>query len=183
MKFLRKEEGFTLVELMVVVAIVGILSAVAIPNFKKYQAKSKTTEARLQLASIYSAEIAIQSDYDSFATCLTDAGYSIPANNYYAVGFAAANATANGTVTANGGTCASTYAYPGAANRKVGNQVASIANLAADCAGCTVVNTGDTFTAGALGNISPDNTAAGVASWDSWTINENKVINHTTVGY
>jgi len=106
MKFFKKMDGFTLVELMVVVAIVGILSSIAIPNFKKYQAKSKTSEAKLQLASVYSAEIALQNDFDSFATCLPDAGYTFStANNFYAIGFAAENATANGNVTGNGGTC------------------------------------------------------------------------------
>ena len=43
-----KEKGFTLVELMVVVAIIGLLSAVAIPNFQKYQARSKTSEAKTE---------------------------------------------------------------------------------------------------------------------------------------
>ena len=70
----NNNKGFTLVELMVVVAIIGVLSAVAIPNFRKYQAKSKTTEAKLNLAAIFTNELAFQADYDVFAACLGSNG-------------------------------------------------------------------------------------------------------------
>jgi type IV pilus assembly protein PilA len=56
MHVLKHQKGFTLVELMVVVAIIGLLSAVAVPNFKKYQAKAKISEAKLQLSALYTAQ-------------------------------------------------------------------------------------------------------------------------------
>ena len=69
-------KGFTLVELMVVVGIIGILATIAIPNFRKYQAKSKTTEAKIQLSSLYTTEESVLLEYDSYASCLTPAGYN-----------------------------------------------------------------------------------------------------------
>jgi len=89
--FKERQSGFTLVELMVVVAIIGLISSVALPNFRKYQAKSKMSEAKLQLASLYTAESAFFSDFNIYATCLAYMGYDPrPETNqrFYAVGFA-----------------------------------------------------------------------------------------------
>jgi prepilin-type N-terminal cleavage/methylation domain-containing protein len=52
---LKNAKGFTLIELMIVVAILGILAVVAVPALQKYMRRAKTAEAKTQLAKIYDA--------------------------------------------------------------------------------------------------------------------------------
>jgi type IV pilus assembly protein PilA len=62
LKSFRKQEGFTLIELMIVVAIIGILAAIAIPNFLTYQMKSRQSEAKTNLQAIKTSEVSFQGE-------------------------------------------------------------------------------------------------------------------------
>ena len=56
----RYQEGFTLVELMIVVALIGVLAAIAIPSFVQYQARSRRTEAYVNLQGIARSQKSFQ---------------------------------------------------------------------------------------------------------------------------
>ncbi len=160
-KKLHDHKGFTLIELMIVVAIIGILAAIAIPNFLKYQAKSKQSEAKTNLKGIFTAEISYFGENNGYGTTFDQIGfglagadpstgiggskaYSFTLDNSTYIGVAAAGPT--GTITWGSYT-------PGVAT---GAGVAPF------------------FTAGAAGNIDSD------ATNDTWAVNANNVLTNIT---
>jgi type IV pilus assembly protein PilA len=91
---IRNNKGFSLVELMVVVAIIGILAAIAIPNFARFSAKSKQSEAKADLASLYTAERAFNAEWQMYIASFTVIGYAPTGQMRYEHGFKTENATA-----------------------------------------------------------------------------------------
>lgn len=186
---------------MVVVAIIGLLSSVAVPNFKKYQARAKTSEAKLQLTAIYVAEQSWFASYDNYSNCLNHMGFD-PApqyfSRYYAVGFEeSANSDSNEYSVRNG---APSVCYTQDSQGNNTNITAlSTSNTSAwgagKAVGATVVNSVDfslntpgmstptemTFVAGALGYISGTHTTPATA--DAWTIDQDKRIVSRRQGY
>jgi type IV pilus assembly protein PilA len=66
-KLIRKSnKGFTLIELMIVVAIIGILAAIAIPNFMRFQLKSKSSEGKVNIAAIRTAQESYLAEFGSY---------------------------------------------------------------------------------------------------------------------
>ncbi len=70
--------GFTLVELLVVVAIIGILTAVAIPQYKDYRARAYDSVALSDLRAIALGEESYYLDNDEYFTCVNNACLVLP---------------------------------------------------------------------------------------------------------
>lgn len=205
-KLLKEQSGFTLVELMIVVAIIGVLSAVAVPNFKKYQAKAKSSEAKVQLAAAYTAQQAFYGDFGMYGHCLNYMGYDPSAEisaRYYMMGFfvdgAGYDTQAYATASNSGlfpTSCTSNQNHAAGANASwypagKGNG-STIVTVRATAATATSAAAGDLgtqatgdqdFTMRALGVISGDNAATNYTDASHITITDAKLITIANPGY
>jgi type IV pilus assembly protein PilA len=79
----KLKKGFTLIELMIVVAIIGILAALAIPNFIRFQARSKQSEVKANLKSLFTAERSYYQEKDAYTECIKKMGFNPERGNRY----------------------------------------------------------------------------------------------------
>jgi type IV pilus assembly protein PilA len=179
--------GFSLVELMVVVAIIGVLASIAVPAVNKYIAKARQSEAKTSLSSLYTSEKAFYAEYTAYHSAFQAVGYSPEGKMRYNVGFSAAggDATAqngfNPATVTNAATNANAYCVAAGVAMTASRTCAVLfgATGAAPPAivGYAVNSAAGTFLAGAAAVIH-----AGVAAGDVWSIDHNKDLTNVTNG-
>ena len=128
---MKGNQGFTLIELMIVVAIIGILAAIAIPNFMTYQAKARQSEAKVGLGGIFTTATSYFAENGTYSVSSAAAlGYSPAGSPKYSFSYGGSTINSGATAATCGG------------NTTVTPSVASAVG----------------FTAGAMGNIDGDTT-------------------------
>lgn len=143
-RLLRSTKGFTLIELMIVVAIIGILAAIAIPNFMTYQAKARQSEAKVGLGGIFTSAVSYFAEFSTYA-----------APSATAIGYAPS------------GTPRYSFSYGSVGVNTFNNSTEPLCNLATTAN--PPASSASGFTAGARGNIDAD-----TAFCDEWSMNDRR---------
>jgi type IV pilus assembly protein PilA len=153
---IKGSQGFTLIELMIVVAIIGILAAIAIPNFMTYQAKARQSEAKVSLGAIFTSATALQAETNTFVALNENVlGYKPSGTPKYSFWYA----------------FGATPAGPNTPTAITGSNVATNGGCNQGTTPTTTFNVASTtteFTSAAKGQIDTD------ATCDEWFINNNR---------
>ncbi len=161
MKF-NSQSGLSLIELMIVVAIIGILAALAIPRFQGFQARARQAEAKSNLNHIYTLETTYHGDNDEYVA-FGAMGQGIESG----IGGAGENTT-NCNLTTN----------------PIGFRVTDCTKVRYQYDAAVVAGTeGTAFTAGANSLTGGDNQVfPGCTTADDWEINQDKTLSNTSSG-
>lgn len=173
----NSEKGFSLVELMIVVSIIGILATIAIPSFNKFQIKARQSEAKSLLGGIYIAEKAFFAEWASFYGDFRDIGFLPEGRMRYAVGFSAVGDPVGGDFVGStvGGAAATAFnsgvAYANAPGATVASAYSASTVAAGGCAD------GENTTSSAfVATANATAAALGSSNDDKWTIDQGNLL-------
>lgn len=188
-RVLKNQKGFSLIELMVVVAIMGVLAAIGVPQYSKFQAKARQGEAKNSLAALYTAEQSFITEFNQFSVDLRNIGFGVSGNRLrYVTGFAATACT--GYVTTGGApaeTANATNTWSDGSNVNITGG-AFEADFAFTPAARTLTGTTSTCvsTAGSQAfraiAIGDPNANIGTSPLDGWSITQTKLLSNSTPG-
>lgn len=183
---LKNNKGFSLIELMVVVAIIGVLATIAIPGVQGYINRARQSEASSNLGVIYNLEQAmVQSSPNNvpFTNNLVTIGFKVLGQANYIYGFTPTDGTTHSIGAAGDPVCDTT---PASANACVLTSRAPLGGLVTGLtSGATGAATAATFVAIAQANLRNGGAARVAAAdtmTDEWNINQAKILRNSILG-
>lgn len=176
------QKGFSLVELMVVVAIIGVLASIAVPQVNKFIAKSRQSEAKTNLASYYTSQKAFQAEYGVYDGRFQAIGFAPEGQLRYNVGHTAATAVAGVThgynTTLTGTMTGNTVAHCGTGGVVNANRCAMVLGAG----GAAVPTMAGTTLSGTAFSVRAMAVIMNGAGNDVWQITDTKALTNPTNG-
>ncbi len=174
---LKSEAGFSLIELMLVIAIIGVMATISFEGYSHLQAKARASESKAQLAALFMAQGQFRAEWNGFHTDALAVGFRPNGQLRYVIGF---NAASSHTVAG--------YTGPALDPNNLSTGVVGLCPLMG-CANIAIGPNGLPITAVSLATTAAITTFTAAAEGfvggsqvDVWSINEGKVLTNTTPG-